>query len=575
MMNTEANFSYSFSSLKNRCRSVDFRLAFYFPQNIKNNFSTSLILKCGIVLFTVLLNDFVTAQQVSTAIPKQGKSSADNYATLYKNFKNPPQSSHPWVFWYWMHASVSKAGITADLEAMKEVGIGGAYLMPIKDTVDSISIKPAMRQLSPEWWELVKHSLTEAKRLGLQIGMHISDGFALAGGPWITPELSMQKIVWADTTITGGREFKAILPQPKMNAGYYKDVAVYAFPTMVDASYTTEKIIPRVSTSTGLDAQYLMKRDNRQTFGSNDSCWIQYEFDQPFICRQIIIRTAGNNFQSHRLLIEASDDGKNFYSIGRLQPPRHGWQDTDADVTHLIKPTTARFFRFVYNKAGSEPGAEDLDAAKWNPSLRIRGINLSGASGIHQYEGKNGNVWRVSERTTKDQLPDTDCIPKNQLIDITQYLSEDGHLTWIAPEGKWTILRMGHTSTGQTNATGGAGKGLECDKFNPDAIRLQFNNWFGEAVRQAGPTLTRDVLTVMHVDSWECGSQNWSPVFREQFQKRRGYDPLLYLPVMAGIPVISNEFSEAFLYDIRNTIAELVVDQFYNVLAEEAKSKGV
>ena len=46
---------------------------------------------------------------------------------LEKNFLNPPASARPWVFWYWMHAAVSREGITADLEAMKEVGIGGAY----------------------------------------------------------------------------------------------------------------------------------------------------------------------------------------------------------------------------------------------------------------------------------------------------------------------------------------------------------------------------------------------------------------------------------------------------------------
>lgn len=524
--------------------------------------------------FIFLLTHSAKAQQSSRTFSESAQDLTDSYSTLYKNFKNPPPSARPWVFWYWMHASVTKAGITADLEAMKQAGIGGAYLMPIKDVLDSISIKPAIRQLSPEWWDMVKHSLQEAKRLGLEIGMHISDGFALAGGPWITPELSMQKVVWADTMVKGGHEFSHALPQPKINEGYYKDIAVYAFPTPVDAGYSTQTIIPKISTSTGANAQFLINKNNRQNFGSNDSCWIQYEFDQPFTCRHIVIRTSGNNYQSHRLMIEVSDDGKNFRSIGRLQPPRHGWQDTDADVTHVIRPTTARFFRFIYNKAGSEPGSEDLDAAKWSPSLKIRGIELSGVPRIHQYEGKNGSVWRVSERTANDHLPDRDCIPKNQLINITQYLSKDGRLIWKVPEGNWTILRMGHTSTGHTNATGGAGKGLECDKFNPDAVRLQFNGWFGEAVRRAGPGLTKDVLKVMHVDSWECGSQNWSPVFREQFKKRRGYDPLLYLPVMAGIPINNDDFSEVFLYDIRKTIAELVVDQFYNVLAKEAKNKG-
>src|SRR5436189_3559226 len=149
---------------------------------------------------------------------------------IEKNFLNPPESAKPWVFWYWMHGAVSKEGITADLEAMKEVGIGGAYLMPIKDTSSVIPFQPAARQLTPEWWALVKFAMQEAKRLGLQLAMHVSDGFALAGGPWITPALSMQKIVWTKTYIGEDRSTKIRLDQPETNAGYYKDIAVFAYP---------------------------------------------------------------------------------------------------------------------------------------------------------------------------------------------------------------------------------------------------------------------------------------------------------------------------------------------------------
>ncbi|NCU02724.1 MAG: DNA-binding protein, partial [Chitinophagaceae bacterium] len=88
-------------------------------------------------------------------------------------FLNPPQSAKPWVFWYWMHGAFSKEAITADLEAMKEVGIGGAYLMPIKDTTSKIPFQPTVRQLTPEWWKLVTFAMQEAKRLGLQLGMHV------------------------------------------------------------------------------------------------------------------------------------------------------------------------------------------------------------------------------------------------------------------------------------------------------------------------------------------------------------------------------------------------------------------
>ena len=107
------------------------------------------------------------------------------------------ENAKPWVFWYWVQAGVSKKGITADLEAMKSNGIGGAYLMTIKggkSSNPSLYEKP-VEQLTPEWWEMVKFAMDEAKRLDLKLGMHVSDGFALAGGPWITPELSMQNVV--------------------------------------------------------------------------------------------------------------------------------------------------------------------------------------------------------------------------------------------------------------------------------------------------------------------------------------------------------------------------------------------
>src|SRR5690349_9004718 len=141
-----------------------------------------------------------------------------------KNFANPPASARPWVFWYWMNAAVSKKGITADLEAMKQVGIAGAYLMPIKDTTSPPQFLPAARQLSPEWWALVKFAMQEAKRLNIKLAMHVSDGFALAGGPWITPELSMQKLVWTKTYIKKGQIINTILSKPETNEGYYKDV---------------------------------------------------------------------------------------------------------------------------------------------------------------------------------------------------------------------------------------------------------------------------------------------------------------------------------------------------------------
>ena len=145
-----------------------------------------------------------------------------------KSFLNSPESAKPWVFWYWLHGAVSKKGITADLEAMKYVGIGGAYLMPIKDTSSSIPFPQQVRQLTPEWWSMVKFAMEESKRLKLQLGIHVSDGFALAGGPWITPELSMQKLTWSKVYIKAGDKAGINLPQPETKENYYRDIAVFA-----------------------------------------------------------------------------------------------------------------------------------------------------------------------------------------------------------------------------------------------------------------------------------------------------------------------------------------------------------
>ncbi|WNH09436.1 glycosyl hydrolase [Thalassobellus suaedae] len=430
--------------------------------------------------------------------------------------------------------------------------------------------------MSKEFWDMVYWALTEADRLGLKIAFHAADGFAVAGGPWITPEMSMQKVVWYDTIVSENETHHLKLPIPNHYQDYYKDIATFALPVK-EVFKTSINIQPKItSTLPDFDASFLTDNSTEKTqLRLYEKGWIQYEFEKPFNCKSIQIETKGNNYQAHRLGIEVSNDGENFKSLGRLEAPRHGWQDTDVFYTHSIEPTKAKYFRFVYNPEGTEPGAEDLDAAKWKQALKVTKIILSNEALIDNYQGKSGAVWRISPQSTNAQIKNQDCIDKSKMINISEFVNADGVLNWKASKGNWRILRMGHTSTGHENATGGAGKGLEVDKFNPEAIRFQLDHWFGKMLRIAGPELASRVVEILHLDSWECGSQNWSPVFRDEFKKRRGYDLVDYLPVMAGIPVESVETSEQVLYDIRKTISELITDNFFGTLAEEAEKSGV
>jgi hypothetical protein len=509
-------------------------------------------------------------------LPASGKNPVQNAIVKVTSItKDSTESTKPWIYWYWMHGAVTKEAITADLEAMKEAGLAGAYIFSIRDVPNPPLYEPSVRTMTPEWWQMVKHAMSEADRLGIKIGMNSCDGFTAAGGPWITPEMSMQKVVWADTIVPGNQILKTMLPQPESYKGYYHDIAVFAYPAPDGAGVSSWQITPKVTTSVkDADVSYLSQKGNKKIFNSSKPCWIQYSFEQPFTCRSLTIVTGWNNYQSNRLKIEISDDGANFKQVCRLEAPRSGWLDLDANNTHLIQPVTSRFFRFVYDPEGSEPGAEDLDDAKWSPALKISGIELSAEAKNSQFEGKSGAIWRISQRTDNSQFPESAVIKRENLMDITTSLKADGLLEWKVPAGKWVILRMGHTSTGHTNYVGGGGMGLECDKFDPKVVSFQFDQWFGEIIRQVGPELSGKVLKRFHVDSWECGSQNWSPVFRESFRQHRGYDLLPYLPVMSGKIVENAVVTERVLSDVRQTISDLVTEGFYKVSADLAHNNG-
>ncbi|MCH5597848.1 glycosyl hydrolase [Niabella ginsengisoli] len=494
---------------------------------------------------------------------------------LAEVFQSPPETAKPWVLWYWMHAAVSKEGITADLEGMKKVGIAGAYLVCIFDTVAKIPYDKPARQLTPEWWALVNHAMKECKRLDLKLAFHVSDGFALAGGPWIKPEQSMQKLVWTKTYVKAKGNDSIRLEQPHTNENFYKDIAVFAYPANSANAFSETVLIPAVTTSTGEKAPYLaFSGDDSKTFRSDVSCWIQYKYPKPFTLRSLKIHTNSKVYQSQRLIVMASNNGIVFDTVLRLQPPRHGWQDTDEDYTFSIPATTAKYFRFVYDKEGTEAGSEDLDGAKWKPSLKVKGIYLSDEPVINQIETKNGSIWRVAENTTTQMVNDSNAVQFKNIINLTNKMDKNGNLDWKPVSGDWVIVRMGHTSTGHTNATGGAAKGLECDKFNPDAIKLQFNNWFAKAFEKTDPGLAKEVIKIFYIDSWEAGSQNWSEKFAAEFKKRRGYDLMPYLLVMTGVPINDATTSEKILHDVRETIAELVNDIFYVTLRKLADEKG-
>lgn len=481
-------------------------------------------------------------------------------------------TAKPWTFWYWMYGAVSKEGIRADLQSMKDVGLGGFYLMPIRSATEKPEYEGKAEQLTPAFWDMVGYAMQQADSLGLEMGVHICDGFALAGGPWITPAESMQKIVYSDTIVTGTLAQLVrkglTLSQPTAFNGYYEDIATYAIPLHAPVAVPTPDIT--LSPTMTLNA--------RGVYSAAEPAWIQYDFHVPQQFRNVEIAANGTNMQAQRMRVEASDDGITFRTVKQLVPPRQGWQNYDYSTTFAFQPTTARYWRLSWTPAGTEPGSEDLDAAKWRPRLGLKGATFSNLPRIDSWEGKAGFLWRIAPATTAQELPDADCVPLSSVITLqlqgNQVTGFSGLPQSGAPSASaYRIVRLGHTSTGYTNATAGGGKGLECDKFSAAAVNKQVDEWFTRFAPDAPHAATP--VKFLHVDSWECGGQNWSGNFLSEFRSRRGYDLLPYLPVMVGIPVESTAKSEEVLHDVRLTINDLIHEVFFATVRDRAHQAGM
>lgn len=109
--------------------------------------------------------------------------------SLEQNFRKPPTSAKPYVWWHWMGSNFSRAGITKDLEAMKAEGIGGATIFNLSSAVQESHHPtlnnpwPEQTYRSPAYWDAMKFAAAEAQRLGLELGLHNTVGYSTTGGP--------------------------------------------------------------------------------------------------------------------------------------------------------------------------------------------------------------------------------------------------------------------------------------------------------------------------------------------------------------------------------------------------------
>jgi len=361
---------------------------------------------------------------------------------LEKEFANPPDSARAWVYWTWMHGNISKEGLTADLEAMKRAGIGGAVILDV--SIKDLPVGPALF-MSKEWQEIFRHVTIQAKRLGIEISVNMGPGYFGSGGPWIKPENGIQRLYANEVTVVGPQTWTGKVP-PAKNTPDYRDIAVYAAPVPADSDPNPKKRRPAIP-----------------------------QFDVRSIA----------------------------------------WEG-------------------------------------WKP---IEHVTLTPGRMAYQADARL-------------------AIPRDQVISLTGKLAPDGTLTWDVPQGKWAIVRVGHAwNRCVVGPADPSVTGPDSDKFDAEITRFHLTQSVKKFSEIAGPG--REAIVATHVDSWEGGGQNWGVKFAAEFQRRRGYDPLPWLPVLSGRILSSQEETDRFLFDLRKTVSELTIENYWSVVQQFARESGL
>ncbi len=488
---------------------------------------------------------------------------AQTSVDLEQRFLNPSDEAKPWVYWFWMDGNVTKEGITADLEAMHQIGIGGTLIMGV-----GLATPPGNVDFnSPQWKDMISHVTKESNRLGMKMILHQCDGWATAGGPWMTPAQGIKEIVWTTKEVEGPFNDQIKLEQPKTTLGFYEDVAVVAVPAK-----GKPVIKPVKALIDNKNAPALI--DEKPAIGVEVGKILEMQLESPQTIRTIVFHLPKFNYRLGRkmpVIIEASEDGKYFKKVANIDLHLDLGPDINKTVSASFSATLAKYIRINTESINkTEIGEIEL---RTEPMVDLWEVKAGFA---RQREHGGETPWMNAAPYPTEKIAAELVTSKNSVINISDKLGKDGVLSWTAPVGKWKIIRIGMTATGKNVAPRtNAGEGLEADKMSGDAIRFHFDSFAKKLITEHNKDGEKPIYSV-HVDSWESGHHTWSTYFRQEFEKRCGYSMIPYLPVFAtGMIVGSAEESERFLWDVRRTMADLIRDNFYKVMRDKCHENGV
>jgi hypothetical protein len=535
-----------------------------------------------------------------------GSPAAAQSDPLRDGFIDPPADARPWVWWHWMDGNITVDGIDRDLDWFQRIGIGGFQVFDVAQPGVPKLVEKRLVYMQPDWQDAFRHAIDGAAKRGMRAGIASSPGWSETGGPWVTPEAAMKKLVWSETLVVGGKHIGEPLPLPPTVPGpfqevardgapkerFYRDVAVLAYRLPTDDAPLPDALV----TSSGGTLDPALLADPRLDhapgavlpLSSASPQWVRFDYPRPQTIRSLILAISkpGLFDVPPAATLEASDDGVRFRPVRDLQ------LSTFHQSTVSFAPVTARCFRVTFVPPSeianlwrrvvslSAPGITNRRYERPPPAqdIRLQRLALLPDARVHRFEDKAGFVAaRDYYALASEAAGPGSTVAVDEVRNLTTLLKPDGRLDWTPPAGRWVVLRLGYSLTGAVNAPAPAeATGYEVDKFDAGAVADYMARYI-ETYRKVLPPdlLGTSGITTIFNDSIEAGNQNWTARMAAEFRTRRGYDPTRWLPALTGRIVGSAAASDKFLWDFRATIADLIAENHYGQVARSAHAAGL
>lgn len=528
------------------------------------------------LFLSVTLASFVSASAASPDLPV-GK---NTQPALTTGFNLPQDSARTKVWWFFGETETTREGITADLEAFKKAGVGGVVYY---DQVHGNG-EGADKVFDEHWWQSLIFASQEAKRLGLTFEANIGNGY-VAGGRWITPDHSMQRLAEGETLVASPSPHPEqsssprSLPQggvkvniglPDCPRGWHHDVAVLALPYREELLGTSSLL--NIEPTGRCDSALLF--DFGRTFTARS---ISYEAKAQGKARTSSMQVppfapgtemakgettkwnffgCGYRELSNIGLLEVSDDGTHYRTVCQLRP-RYQNLGGVKQQTIAFPTTRGRYFRVVLT----------------DRSVPIDNVVISARACVDNWEAKASLASDFIDNETTPLYNKEEIVQVADIVDLTDRMTPDGMLTMPREmEGQWLVMRFvsvttgGHTKHGRKEALG-----LECDKLSADGARQHWQNYTKPLIDSI--RVHSGALEGICMDSHEAGPQNWTQSMEQEFRRLRGYDIRPFLPTIAAGMIVSD--SPLVLKDLRRTISDLITDRYYGEFNRLCRAEGL